>query len=109
VKTAVLFILGIASVGCSTIPKTGNPAVATPPAYLPATAAALAFDPPVTLAGPMVDLSRDGRRGEAFVGFEDAQIETGYVYQRDQQRDFTFGGGRFDRTAYSTRQTTITR
>jgi hypothetical protein len=109
VKTAALFILGIVSIGCSTIPKTGNPAVETPLSYRPATAAALAFDPPVVLAGPMLDLSREGRQAAAFVGYEEARIETSYVYQRDQQRDFSFGQGHFNRTAYSVRETTLTR
>jgi hypothetical protein len=109
VKRVGLLILGLLATGCAHIPKTGNPVVYTPPIYTPATAAALAFDPPITLAGPMVDLSREGRENQAFVGYEQMTVESSYVYQRDQQRGPRFDGDRFDRIAYSARQTVISR
>lgn len=108
-----LLILALALIGCDSTPKTGNPVAELPPRLplLPVTAAALAFDPPVALAGPLPSLSRDGRQNAAFVGYESQITDTYFLSQRDQQR---FDGrgeshNQFDRTAYTGRSSVTTR
>jgi hypothetical protein len=108
-----LFILSLALTGCGSAPTAERPLTELPPRppLLPVTAAALAFDPPVALAGPLPSLSRDGRQNAAFVGYESQITDTYFLSQRDQQR---FDGrgtsdNRFDRTAYMGRSSVTTR
>jgi hypothetical protein len=61
--------------------------------------AALAFDPPMTLSEPRLDLSRDTRGNAAFAGFEDTT--TTYYYVRTDDRQTTDFTDRFQRDGYS--------
>jgi hypothetical protein len=49
-------------------------------------AAALVFTPPVVRQEPPLDLSREGRATEAFVGYEQGIVEYHYVRTDDRQR-----------------------
>lgn len=108
-----LLIIACGLTGCYSPPTTGNPAVAAPARgpLLPVTASALAFDPPVALAGPMPDLSREGRSPAAFVGYESAITDSSFVVQRDQQRFSGRGDSSsdFSRSAYSGKSSTMSR
>jgi hypothetical protein len=77
-------------------------------------AAALVFDPPVARQEPPLQLSRQGRATEAFVGYEQGIVEYHYVRVDDRQRtgagwDRGFGvgwgawGDRYERRAVSER------
>lgn len=55
-------------------------------------AAALVFDPPVIYDGPPLELARDGRGPEAFVGYAEGVTE--YFYLRWDDRQSNSGGGR---------------
>jgi hypothetical protein len=64
-----------------------------------AASAALAFDPPLTLSEPRLDLSRSTRGNAAFAGFEDTT--TTYFYVRTDDRQTTDSTDRFTRDGYS--------
>ena len=55
-------------------------------------AAALVFDPPVALDGPPLELARDVRQPEAFVGYAEGVTE--YFYLRWDDRQASYGHGR---------------
>lgn len=105
----LLCIAGV-STGCAHVPKTGNPAAEAAPErhYKPAVAAALAFDPPVSMYEPQLSFARDGRSNAAFMGYEQTTVDQYYLYQRDQQRGGDFPD-RFERTAYTSRSSTTFR
>lgn len=95
--------------GCATQYKQPQVTLAAPvwtaPArYQHATSGALAFDPPVTIGQPPLDLSRDGRSIEAFVGYDTLTATTFVQHQDDDQ--FTRQSpelGTFERRAVSTK------
>jgi hypothetical protein len=63
-------------------------------------AAALVFTPPVVRQEQPLDLSREGRATEAFVGYEQGIVEYHYVRTDDRQRSGdgwgrSWGGGPF--------------
>ena len=63
-------------------------------------AAALVFEPALVREGPPVELSRDGRQPEAFVGYAEGVAEYFYVRWDDRQGNWgtgRHGGGGFDR------------
>jgi hypothetical protein len=55
-------------------------------------AAALVFEPPVARDGPPLELARDGRGPEAFVGYAEGVAE--YFYLRWDDRQASYGAGR---------------
>jgi hypothetical protein len=61
-------------------------------------AAALVFDAPVAYDGPPLELARDGRAPEAFVGYAEGVTEYFYLRWDDRQTNFGHGrhGGNFD-------------
>jgi hypothetical protein len=61
-------------------------------------AAALGFDPPVAYDGPPLELARDGRAPEAFVGYAEGVTEYFYLRWDDRQTNYGRGhhGGNFD-------------
>ena len=69
--------------------------------YQPAASGSLVFDPPVTLGEPPVELSRDGRAPDAFVGYE-SQTAT-YTYLRLDDRQTNDSSSRYERRAISTK------
>jgi hypothetical protein len=81
--------------------------VNTLPAYRPARASALAFDPPATAGHAPLDLDREGRSSEAFVGYD--SLTATFSYLRTDDRQFIQGGdqgGRgdfYERRAISTK------
>jgi len=111
VRTLMLMILGIASVGCATHQER-VPAVAERPSakryYAPAPAAALAFDPPMVSYAPLPAFSREGRSPAAFYGYEQPTVDTYYLYQRDQQNGAGYPD-QFNRTTHSSRASTTYR
>jgi hypothetical protein len=69
--------------------------------YAPVASAALVFDPPVIAGQPPLDLSRQERDPQAFVGFDQVRTDFYYVRFDDRQtNDFT---DRFERRAISVR------
>lgn len=62
-------------------------------------AAALVFEPAMAREGPPLELSRDGRQPEAFVGYAEGVAEYFYVRWDDRQGNWGTGrhGGGFDR------------
>ena len=94
-------ILGLfLAAGCATPPK-HQPVVALDEgsdAARPA-AAALVFEPPVMQDGPPVELAREGRAPEAFVGYAEGVTEYFYLRWDDRQTNYGHGrhhGGNFD-------------
>ncbi len=51
------------------------------------TAAALAFDPPITLAEGPINISRDDRGPAALVGFEESSTTYYDIYSDNRQAD----------------------
>jgi hypothetical protein len=64
-----------------------------PVAYQPASAGALAFDPPVLAGSPRMDLSRDGREPSAFAGYADSSTTFTSVAVRNVQGNGDGGNG----------------
>jgi len=97
-------ILGAALLaGCATQQPAPVPLTTTPDKA----SAALAFDPPMTLSEPRLDLSRDTRGNGAFAGFEDTT--TTYFYVRTDDRQTTDSTERFEREGYSAKVGSVRR
>lgn len=100
---AILALVLLGPVGCVSRPR----GVARDRAYDPfdaarPAAAALVFEPVIAYDGPALDLSRDGRESEAFVGYPEGVAEYFYVRWDDRQADYShgrrgFGSGTYDR------------
>jgi hypothetical protein len=84
-------------VGCA---STQPPPMPVQPAHSGPAAAALAFTPPVAYGQPSMDLWRDQRQAQAFVGFDQPSISSYRLRQDDEQRHGRFGANdRFERRA----------
>ena len=83
-------ILAMALAGCASQPS-GVAPVQQARSYSPASAAALAFDPPVLAGMPRLDLSRDGRGPAAFAGFEEGTTTYYFLQTDDWYSDFAGG------------------
>ncbi len=59
----------------------------TPATPMNATAAALAFDPPLTLAEGPINISRDDRGQAALVGFQEASTSAYGIFSENRQAD----------------------
>jgi hypothetical protein len=94
-RWGVFILLGVMVVGCAS--KQAQPLAAAPPApiYDEAVAAALVFDPPVTVNSPRIDIAREGRAQTAYAGFE--ELTTTFYYLRIDDHQQSFGGLRNDR------------
>jgi hypothetical protein len=68
--------------------------------YAPASAGALAFDPPVLEGQERIDLSREDRRPSAFVSYDDTITTFSYTRTDDQQVIMN-DNDRYDRRALS--------
>lgn len=66
--------------------------------YEPGSAGALVFDPPVISGQPPLQLARDLRTPEAFVGYETTAT---YFYLRIDDRDASDYSSRYERRAIS--------
>ena len=101
-----IIILAALSGGCAVQPAPRQPVAdlkPIPPAK-PIAAASLAFDPPVIIGQPPIQMSREGRSPDAFVGYETTTITSYYIRSDDRQLDF--GDHRqdlYDRRAISTK------
>ncbi|MGA2442234.1 MAG: hypothetical protein ABSH08_14875 [Tepidisphaeraceae bacterium] len=99
-----IVIVAMALVGCASQPS-GVAPVQQGRSYSPASAAALAFDPPVLAGMPRLDLSRDGRGPAAFAGFDDATTTYYSLQTNDWYSDIGAGwGGRGGNGDYYQRQ-----
>jgi starvation-inducible outer membrane lipoprotein len=87
-----IMILAMALAGCASQPTAVAPA-RQDRSYSPASAAALAFDPPVLAGTPRLDLSRDGRGPAAFAGFNDATTTYYSLETNDWYSDYAGGWG----------------
>ncbi len=72
--------------GCAS-DKQAMQASNTPPPPSQVTCAALAFDPPITLAEGPVNISRDNRGPAALAGFEEPSTSTYGIYSENRQAD----------------------
>ncbi len=99
---AISFYVAVVAVclgGCAQTPV--EPADRTVQAIAPARAhsyeekpsAALAFVPPIAAYAPALDLSRDGRAPEAFVGFD--TLSTSFFYDRTDDRQTNDNSGHY--------------
>ena len=86
-----IVILVMALVGCASQPAGVAPAQQAR-SYSPASASALAFDPPVLAGTPRLDLSRDGRGPSAFAGFDNGST-TYFFLETDDWYSDSAGGG----------------
>jgi hypothetical protein len=86
-------VLGLSlAAGCASQPRHRQAAASVEDEYGPARpASALVFDPPVAVDGPPLDLARDGRAQEAFVGYAEGVTE--YFYLRWEDRQAAYGSG----------------
>jgi hypothetical protein len=87
----IITIVAIGLAGCASQPSGVAPAQQAR-SYSPASAAALAFDPPVLAGTPRLDLSRDGRGPAAFAGFNDATTTYYFLESNDTWSDYAGGG-----------------
>jgi hypothetical protein len=69
--------------------------------HTPSAAGALVFDAPITQGQPPLQLSREGRSPDAFVGYE--SITATYFYVRSDDRMTSDHSDRFERRAITTR------
>jgi len=110
----ILVTTSLAATGCARATKPMAPSAATAPQPLTPPAVALCFDPPVTgLFASSLDLSRDDREVEAFVGYTSGSVEAFVIRTNDHQlynNNGHFGrlpgGGdysHYDRQAFSER------
>jgi hypothetical protein len=108
-KAAVILAAGFFTIGCACnapeqqakVETEATPVLAV---YRQAPSSALAFDPPVAMDEPRLNLDRDIRNPEAFVAYESGTAT--FYYVRTDDRDFTFSGndfGHFERRAITTR------
>ena len=99
-RAAPVVALALLVVGCARQPRppADREADQAFAAARPA-AAALVFEPALVREGPPVELSRDGRQPEAFVGYAEGVAEYFYVRWDDRQGNWGTGrhGGGFDR------------
>jgi hypothetical protein len=77
--------------GCASQPQAVSQRQQPVPRYAPATAGALALDPPVLAGSPRLDLSRDDRGPAAFAGFEDSSTTFYYLEVDDWYSDYNGG------------------
>jgi hypothetical protein len=98
-------IIGFMLVGCAAQRQPSNNRYEAIPtsAYLPATSTPLVFDPPVTLGQAPLELSRDGRAVDAFVGYESVTATYFYLRTDDRQMDNSnlHNNDRYERRAVS--------
>jgi hypothetical protein len=94
-------ILAMALMGCAS-QQGGVAPVQQARSYSPASAAALAFDPPVLAGTPRLDLSRDGRGAAAFAGFDEGTTTYYSLQSNDSYSDYagTWGGQGINRDDY---------
>jgi hypothetical protein len=104
-RWGVSIIIGILLSGCAAqkhpSADASKPQPLAPPRYLPAASGSLVFDPPVTLGEPPLQLSREGRAPDAFVGYESTTAT--YFYLRVDDRQTSDAGNRYERRAISTK------
>lgn len=94
---AALFLVGCAHHGA----KPATTQATLKAAYEPSAAGALVFDAPVTQGQPPLQLSREGRATDAFMGYESTTAT--YFYVRSDDRFTDDHSNRFERRAISTR------
>ena len=88
-----LMVLGLSlAAGCAAQPKHRQVAGVEDEFGPARPASALVFDPPVARDGPPLDLARDGRDQQAFVGYAEGVTE--YFYLRWDDRQASYGSGR---------------
>lgn len=108
-RCAVLLIAGLLLSGCASRAKTSVSMEPQPEAtlasyrYEDASAAALAFDPPVLAGAYLPDLDRSVRGEAAYVGYD--EVITTFFYLRNDDRQIFHGDGadRYERRAISER------
>ena len=102
-----LVIAALFAAGCASAPSRPTETVYTDRCTATVRpAAALVYDPPITLAEAPLDLSREGRDEQAFLGYEDGRVTFFYIHQDDRQLSFGFlgRGSRFGNSGYFDRQ-----
>lgn len=89
-------------VGCAAQPKPAQTAVSAVGEhnYAPAAASALAFDSPIRPSYELLGLDRSAREAGAFIGYQDATIETFAVGVLDHQSNDPFDTT-YDRWSYT--------
>ena len=108
-RSVVIIIAGMLLTGCAGRAKTSASIEPQPEAtlasyrYEDASAAALAFDPPVLAGAYQPDLDRTGRGEAAYVGYD--EVITTFFYLRNDDRQIFHGDGadRYERRAISER------
>ncbi len=105
-----IIVLAAISGGCAAQSKqpqaaATKPSLAAPVVhYQKASNASLAFDPPVTIGQPPLQLSREGRSPEAFVGYDSLTATYFVQHSDDHQLDTSHSRfGTFERRAVSTK------
>lgn len=87
--------------GCATQPSSVSSDQQQQHVYSNASAAALAFDPPVSAGTQQLDLSRDGREEAAYAGYQESSTTYYDLHQDDRQIVTDNSGGRMLREATS--------
>lgn len=85
-----LLLIGILAMGCAASRRPAATAVAPGPRYDDATAAALAFDPPMTANSVHPELARGPREPAAVMGYDEATTES-YTTVTDNLESSPFG------------------
>lgn len=86
-RYAMLVMCLLIAGGCAA-PKPATPTAATRQLqYMDAPAVSLAFAPPITLREPPIELGREGREPEVFLGYEDMSPTFFYTRTDDWQVD----------------------
>jgi hypothetical protein len=99
VRNRILLLAAVLLTGCaSSTPVVQTVNIPSGPMYA---SAALAFDPPITLNQPELDLSRSNRGEAAFIGYED--VTTSYYDIYNDNRESTDLSDRFVRESVTER------
>jgi hypothetical protein len=84
VRNAIFILAGVLLVGCASQPAVMQSSNITPP-QITGGSTALAFDAPITLGEPSIDISRDDRGPAAFLGFVDESVSSYDVFSFNRQ------------------------
>jgi hypothetical protein len=85
-----LLLIGLLATGCASVPRPAQQSTSAEREYTEASAAALAFDPPMTANAFHPELARGPREPSAILGYEDSTVES-YTTVSDNLESSPFG------------------
>ncbi len=97
-RWSLILLVGVAGCTANRAPVETVETVDRPVRYAPSASAALVLPVPTTIGQELPDLSRDARRADAFVAYDQPTITRFYLRIDDRQSQESYGRfGNFDR------------